>query len=115
AGPGAGTPEVWWLHGARNGREHAFGQEVDQLSSSLPHAHRIVAYSRPDVGELTGDRFDTTGRLTAAAIQAAGIPADADYCLCGPDDFMGGLSAALTASGVPPDQVATERFGAAAD
>ena len=67
------------------------------------------------MGELTGDRFDTTGRLTAAAIQAAGIPADADYCLCGPDDFMGGLSAALTASGVPPDQVAMERFGAAAD
>ena len=38
---------VWWLHGARNRDEHAFGAEVDALLSALPGARRLVAYSRP--------------------------------------------------------------------
>ena len=40
--------EVWWLHGARNRAEHAFGDEVDALLAELPGSHRIVAYSQPD-------------------------------------------------------------------
>jgi ferredoxin-NADP reductase/MOSC domain-containing protein YiiM len=107
--------EIWWLHGARSGQEHAFGQEVDEAIGSLSHAHRIVAYSRPAAGELPGDTFDTTGRIDDALIQGSGIPVDADYYICGPEAFMRGLSAALTARGVPPDQVAMETFGAVTD
>lgn len=103
--------EVWWLHGARNSDEHAFGPEVDQLLQSLPHAHRIVAYSRPTATDTRGDRFDTVGRLGIDTIQSAGIPVDADYYLCGPEQFMRTLSAGLTAHGVPPEQVSTEAFG----
>jgi len=40
--------EVWWVHGARSRHEHAFATEVEQLLASLPNAHRIVSYSRPD-------------------------------------------------------------------
>ncbi len=105
--------EVWWLHGARNGQEHAFRQEVDERLHSLTHAYRLVAYSRPLPSDVPGATFDTTGRLNIEMMQAAHVPVDADYYLCGPDAFMRTLSAALTARGVPPEQMATEIFGAA--
>jgi ferredoxin-NADP reductase/MOSC domain-containing protein YiiM/ferredoxin len=105
--------EVWWLHGARNSHQHAFAREVDQLLDSLPNAHRIVAYSRPLPTDVEGRGFDTNGRLSVETIEAAHVPVDADYYLCGPDAFMRTISAGLTARGVPPEQVATEIFGAA--
>jgi ferredoxin-NADP reductase len=106
------TREVWWIHGARNGAEHAFGDEVDRLLASLPNAHRFVAYSRPAPDDVAGERFDATGRITIETIERAGIPSGADYYICGPDGFMRDLSAGLTASGVPPERVSIEVFGA---
>jgi ferredoxin len=55
-----------------------------------------------------------TGRLDLAALESAGVPADADYYLCGPDSFMRAIGAALAARGVPPERIATEVFGAVA-
>jgi ferredoxin-NADP reductase len=107
------TRDVWWLHGARNSKEHAFGQEVDQLLGSVPHHHRLVAYSQPLRTDLPGHGFDTTGRLNIEMIEAARVPVDADYYLCGPDAFMRTISAGLTTRGVPPERLATEIFGAA--
>jgi ferredoxin-NADP reductase/MOSC domain-containing protein YiiM/ferredoxin len=104
--------DVWWLHGARNRQEHAFSEEVDRLLASIAKSHRIVAYSRPEERDVPGTTFDEVGRLRIEMIRAARVPVDADYYLCGPDAFMRTLSAGLTAHGVPPDQVATEIFGA---
>jgi ferredoxin-NADP reductase/MOSC domain-containing protein YiiM/ferredoxin len=106
--------QVWWIHGARNHAEHAFATEVEQLLEQLPHAHRIVAYSRPGSNEVPGHGFDAVGRISIETIMAAGIPVDADYYICGPDRFMKDLSAGLVARGTPPEQVAMEVFGAAA-
>ena len=108
------TPRpVWWVHGARNAAEHAFGAEVHALLAALPDAHRLVSYSAPGPSDVAGETFDVSGRLDAAALAAAGVPVDADYYLCGPDGFMRGLGAALTARGVPPERVGTEVFGSA--
>jgi ferredoxin-NADP reductase len=107
------TREVWWLHGARNAREHAFGGEVNELLAALAHAHRIVSFSRPEPGDAPGAEFDAIGRLSIDTIAGAAIPAEADYYLCGPEGFMQSLSAALIARGTPPEHVATEIFGAA--
>jgi ferredoxin-NADP reductase/MOSC domain-containing protein YiiM len=104
--------EVWWVHGARDGAEHAFAGEVDELLSALPEAHRIVSYSRPGPDDVPGAAFDQTGRISIETIAAGEIPVDADYYLCGPDSFMRSLSAALTARGTPPEHVAMELFGA---
>jgi ferredoxin-NADP reductase/MOSC domain-containing protein YiiM len=103
---------VWWVHGARNRREHAFGAEVDELLAGLAHGHRLVAYSRPGAGETVGSDFEVSGRLDLAALERAEVPKDADYYLCGPDAFMRAIGAALTARGVEPQRVATEAFGA---
>ena len=100
--------EVWWLHGARNRDEHAFAAEVDALLATLPGAHRVVAYSRPDGG--AGN--DLSGRLDGAALDRLGVPTDADHYICGPDAFMRAIGAALAARGVVPERIATEVFGA---
>jgi ferredoxin-NADP reductase len=106
------TRPVWWLHGARNRDEHAFGAEVDALLGALGDGHRIVAYSRPAGDDPPGADHDVAGRFDLAMIDRAGVPQDADYYLCGPDGFMRAIGAVLTARGVAPDRVATEAFGA---
>jgi len=108
------TRPVWWLHGARNRDEHAFGAEADALLATLPDAHRVVAYSRPGPGEALGSDYDMAGRLDLAVLERAGVPTDADHYLCGPDDFMRAIGAALSARGVRPEHVATEAFGTVA-
>ena len=48
------TREVWWLHGARCGHEHAFAQEVRDLLKALPHSHSHISYSAPDREDRQG-------------------------------------------------------------
>ncbi len=118
------TRSVWWLHGARNHDEHAFGAEVDKLLAALPDSHRLVAYSQPAdaadagggadkvSGDTTGADHDLSGRLDLTVLEHAGVPKDADYYLCGPEGFMRAIGAALAARGVAPERIATEVFGA---
>ena len=105
---GRSPRQVWWLHSARNGAEHAFDAEARGLLAQLPDARRVVCYSHP----AWGDRhFDVAGRLTATVLADAGVPTDADFYLCGPGPFMHDIAAALVARGVAPDRVSMEVFG----
>jgi ferredoxin-NADP reductase/MOSC domain-containing protein YiiM/ferredoxin len=108
------TRPVWWVHGARNRDEHAFGAEVDALLGALADGHRVVAYSQPGTGEMLRADHDVSGRLDLATLERAEVPKDADYYLCGPEVFMRAIGAALTARGVAPERVASEAFGAVA-
>jgi ferredoxin-NADP reductase/ferredoxin len=105
---------VWWLHGARNHDEHAFGAEVDDLLAALPDSHRLVAYSRPASPDSSSSDHDLSGRLDLAALERAHVPTDADYYVCGPEGFMRAIGAALAARGVAPERIATEVFGTVA-
>ena len=100
-------PEVWWLHGARNGAEHAFAAEAAELVSRLPRARSHVRYSRP----LPGDRPDANGRLDASAVVDLGVPLTGDFYLCGPAGFLRDLTAGLLACGVEPARIHREVFG----
>jgi ferredoxin-NADP reductase/ferredoxin len=108
------TRPVWWVHGARNHDEHAFRVEVDELLAALPDSHRLIAYSRPLDGDAPGADHDVSGRLDLTVLEQARVPADADYYVCGPDDFMRAIGAALAARGVATERIATEVFGAVA-
>jgi ferredoxin-NADP reductase/MOSC domain-containing protein YiiM len=104
--------EIWWVHGARNRVEHAFGAEVDELLRALPRSHRLVSYSSPDTQDTDSPDFDTVGRISSESLRQAGVPVDADYYLCGPNAFMKTLSSAIAAQGTPPEQISMEIFGA---
>ena len=108
---GHSSRQVWWVHSARNGAEHAFRDETGQLLAQLDDAHHLLCYSQP------GERdhgFDHAGRLTGEVLEQAGVPADADFYLCGPGRFMHDVTAALFARGVATERISTEVFGPAA-
>ena len=106
--------EIWWLHGARNGREHAFVAEARALLASLPKVQAHVYYSRPGPNDLQGRDFDSAGRLTASLLAELKPPPDADAYVCGPTAFMDEISAALGALGFDASRIHTEPFGPAA-
>ncbi|RKQ86887.1 ferredoxin-NADP reductase [Solirubrobacter pauli] len=106
--------EVWWLHGARSGREHPFASEAHRLCSELLNVKTRIFYSRPGVDDVLGRDFDEAGRLTGAALAELGLPRDADAYVCGPAPFMTDITAGLAAVGLAPSRIHTEPFGPAA-
>jgi ferredoxin-NADP reductase/ferredoxin len=105
------TREVWWLFGARNGRDHPFAEESRTLIKMLPNGKRFIVYSSPGPKDRPGVDFDASGRITVEVLEKAGVPRDADFYLCGPAAFMRDLSEGLVAWGVSGDRVHKESFG----
>ncbi|MGO8724079.1 MAG: MOSC domain-containing protein [Acidimicrobiales bacterium] len=106
--------EIWWLQGARNGREHPFAAEARALLASLPNAKAHVYFSRPGPDDLQGRDFDNAGRLTASSLAKVKPPSDAEAYLCGPTAFMDEISGGLAALGFDASRIHTEPFGPAA-
>jgi ferredoxin-NADP reductase/MOSC domain-containing protein YiiM/ferredoxin len=105
--------EIWWLHGARNRREHSFAAETHSLLDSLPNVHTHVYYSRPGPNDLEGRDCESAGRLTSSVLAELEPPRDAQAYLCGPAPFMEEISAALAAMGIDASRIHTEPFGPA--
>jgi ferredoxin-NADP reductase/ferredoxin len=108
----ASPREVWWLHGARDGREHPFALEARSLLKALAHGHHHIRYSAPDPTDRPGVDFDAAGHLDMAALGELNIPRNADFFICGPSGFISDLTAGLAAWGVARDRIHTELFGA---
>jgi ferredoxin-NADP reductase/ferredoxin len=98
AATGATRP-VYWIHGARDRRRHAFAGEARQLLARLPRATAHVQYSRPH------------GRVTMRLLEDLGVPREAQFYLCGPAGFLHDLSSGLLAYGVAADRLHAEIFG----
>jgi ferredoxin-NADP reductase/MOSC domain-containing protein YiiM/ferredoxin len=105
--------EIWWLHSARNRREHSFAAEAQALLVSLPHTRRRVYYSRPGPDDVEGRDFDSAGRLTGSLLAELEPSRDAEAYLCGPTPFMDEISAGLAAMGIEASRIHTEPFGPA--
>jgi ferredoxin-NADP reductase len=97
--------EVWWVHGARNGREHAFRAEVRQLLDRLPNGFAHIRYSRPDARDVAGRDYDAPGRVTPDVLRDLQLAEDAEYRICGSPDFVAPLEA-----GLDPARVQSESF-----
>jgi len=109
----ASPREVWWIHGARDRREHAFAAETRTLLKALAHGHSHVRYSSPDPGEdRPGVDFDAPGHLDMRVLQELGVPRNGDFYICGPTAFMSDLTAGLAAWGIAASRIHTEIFGA---
>lgn len=105
------TREVWWVHTARCGEDHAFRHEVQRLVAHLVNARSHIRYTRPSATDVEGGDYDATGRLGAAELIELGIPRDADFYLCGPTAFLADMREGLRAEGA--EHVQSESFGAA--
>jgi len=103
--------EVWWLFGARNGLEHPFARESQDLLKDLPHGRRYLQYSRPRADDRQGRDFDAPGRITAKVLRTIGVPREADFYLCGPSTFLDDLTTGLASCGIARGHIHTEIFG----
>ncbi len=98
---------VWFVHGAREGRFHAFRDEVRELAEQNPNLKLHFAYSRPSAIDT---EHHSTGYVDADLIQSL-APANAEYFLCGSPPFLDGIRTGLNGAGVPENRVFFEIFG----
>jgi ferredoxin-NADP reductase/MOSC domain-containing protein YiiM len=103
--------DIWWIHGARNPREHPLAAEAHDLLASLPHASENIFYSAATAAECRRAHA-TAGRITSGALAKLGVPASGTAYICGPAGFMAGMQEALTGIGVDAARIHTELFGA---
>jgi ferredoxin-NADP reductase len=103
--------EVWWLYGARSGKDHAFAREAHELLKSIEHHRSLIAYSQPETDDEQGKAFDIRGHLNVSALRDHDVPRQADFYLCGPAGFLKDLTAALRDYGVPSERIRSEVFG----
>jgi ferredoxin-NADP reductase/MOSC domain-containing protein YiiM len=106
------TREVWWLYGARNGAEHPFARECDELLRQLPRSCRYIVYSQASASEPLGGNFDARGHLGSDVLTRLGVPPEADFYLCGPVGFLQELTRSLLTLGAPPSRLHSEIFRA---
>lgn len=103
--------DIWFVHGARNGRDHALKDETAALTSRNATLHRRIFYSQPDATDLLGRDYNLQGRMTAQDVINLGAGSDARYMLCGPAAFLADIRSGLEAAGIPPDHIHFETFG----
>jgi ferredoxin-NADP reductase/MOSC domain-containing protein YiiM len=102
---------LWWLHTSHDAGTVVFADEAADLLAALPAA-RSQVYLTAGADPLPSGAL--AGRLTTEAVADLGLPSDAVAYICGPQAFMDQMTAALTAVGLDPVNVHTERFGSQA-
>ena len=104
---------TWFIHGVRNGAEHAFGRHIRALAERHANIRVHVAYLEPRPEDEPGHDFDTGGVITLELLKRL-LPGPAcDFCLCGPPPFMKVLYNALCSWGVDEAHIYYEFFGPA--
>ena len=104
---------TYWIHGARNGREHAFGGDIHELAAKYESLAAYVCYSRPDEDDRLGERYDSEGRIDVELLKRILPFDDYDFYLCGPAPFMQALYDGLIGVGVRENRIHYESFGPA--
>jgi nitric oxide dioxygenase len=107
------TRDVIFVHGAINGRTHAFRREVLALADAHPRLRVHFRYSQPTRDDRERELFDSEGLVTATLIESLIETLDADFYLCGPAPFMTLLFEGLLTSGVNSSRLRHEFFGPA--
>lgn len=104
---------VIYIHVARNGRHHAFREEVADLQKNWFELVVRILYTRPDARDLKSNRPYATGLLRESLwAEAQGDPR-AEYYFCGPKRFMRDVRILLNQCGVSSDRQHCEFFGPA--
>ena len=103
--------EVFFVHGALNGRVHAFRDFVRQLASRHPKLKVHYRYNEAKDEDREMRWHDSEGLIDAELLEDMLPERDADYYFCGPKPFMMGIYHNLLKWGIPASQVHFEFFG----
>ena len=102
---------VWFIHGARNGSEHAFSGKVRVYKGQMPCLTTHFVYSQPQPGDRQGTHHESIGRIDVGLLKRILPFDDYDFYLCGPGSFMTGLYEGLKNLNVPDERIHYEFFG----
>lgn len=105
--------DVFWVHGALNGRVQAMGSHVRQLAAQAPNIRTAVLHAEPTETDRRNAAFDHEGLVTADWLVHQAPADDAVFYLCGPRPFLRSLVGGLYGRGVPADRIRYEFFGPA--
>jgi len=109
---GAKRP-VWFVHGVRNGDEHAFGAHVRGLAETHANVNAYIAYQEPGPDDIESRDYDSAGFISLGLLESLLPGNEADFYLCGPPPFMKALFNGLLGWGVAESRVYYEFFGPA--
>jgi ferredoxin-NADP reductase len=105
--------DVSLYYGLRQGNEHAFKSQLEELASVHPRFKLNVVYSRPAADDVQGRDFQHTGHVDLALLQRTLPHGRHQFYICGPAAMMESLVPALAEWGVPDADVHFEAFGPA--
>jgi nitric oxide dioxygenase len=83
--------EVFFVHGALNGRVHAFRDFVRELASRHPNLSVHYPYNEATEEDRTMHWHHSEGLIDAELLEEMPSERDADYYFCGPKPFMVGI------------------------
>lgn len=101
-----GKRDVTFIHYARNGDVHAFGDVIDGWARDYPRFTAHIVY------EQGGHEDAPSGRPSVEQLQAW-VPVEADAYFLGPKPFMGFVNRTLAQIGLPETRRHFEFFGPA--
>jgi ferredoxin-NADP reductase/MOSC domain-containing protein YiiM/predicted pyridoxine 5'-phosphate oxidase superfamily flavin-nucleotide-binding protein len=104
---------VWFIHGARNGREHAMGAHVRRVAEANENVHAHIRYSQPEAEDIEGRDYDSQGRIDIALLKRLLPFDDHEFYLCGATPFMRSLYCGLLSLDVSEGRIHYEFFGPA--
>ncbi|MEE8349490.1 MAG: MOSC domain-containing protein [Acidobacteriota bacterium] len=110
----SGRP-TWFIHGSRNGRDHAMGPHVRQVAEEKNHLQIHVRYSRPLPEDRLGIDYDDQGHVDMELLKRLLPDNGFDFFVCGPTPFMKSLVNGLLDWGVAASRIHYEFFGPASE
>jgi nitric oxide dioxygenase len=110
---GGGRRDIWYVHAALSGRQHAMKQHIMEVVAAHPGVRSAVFYEFPTQDDVRGQDYDEPGRITMDWLKRTVPVAEADFYFCGPKGFMRMLAIGLRALDVPDERIHFEFFGPA--
>jgi ferredoxin-NADP reductase/predicted pyridoxine 5'-phosphate oxidase superfamily flavin-nucleotide-binding protein len=103
--------QVWFLHGARDGNEHAFRGHVQRIVSEWSCVTSHIVYSAPNKADVQGEHYDSVGRIDFELVKKLLPLDDYDFYFCGPTPFMQSMYRGLKDLNVRDERIHYEFFG----
>ena len=108
---GGSSRPVWFIHGARNGGDHAMGAHVRTIAQENDNVHAHIRYSDPGPNDVEGRDYDSPGRVDISLLKQLLPFDDFDFYLCGPPAFMKSLYCGLLSMSIAEARIHYEFFG----
>ena len=102
---------VWFIHGTRNGREHAMGAHVRRLAQENDNVNLHIRYSAPTPNDALARDYHSQGHIDIALLKQLLPLDDYEFYLCGPPSFMKSLYCGLLSLGLVESRIHYEFFG----